>query len=298
MAAWDTLSIAQRSQLMNIYRGYGITSLSDMRRMYNESHPQLETSDTPIAPMYAKGGDKSTLNSPLYNSAHERAMYDRLRQRDLSNAQASGLLGNISVESYLNADLKQKNGPAYGLMQAEGARQKAMRNYDYVYEFGSGLSPEEQQQLDYIINEGIYKDTPGEWRHGKGYSRAKDARKAFLNTEDVNKAAMIVQNNFLRPGKPHTQRRQDMAEYYEDKYSRTFPYNLEEYKDSYLYSPHSEGGSIHIKPENRGKFTALKERTGHSASWFKAHGTPAQKKMAVFALNAKKWKHSHGGIKF
>ena len=48
---------------------------------------------------------------------------------------------------------------------------------------------------------------------------------------------------------------------------------------------------IYIKPANRGKFTALKKRTGHSASWFKAHGTPAQKKMAVFALNAKKWKH-------
>ena len=48
---------------------------------------------------------------------------------------------------------------------------------------------------------------------------------------------------------------------------------------------------IHIKPANHGKFTALKKRTGHSASWFKAHGTPAQKKMAVFALNAKKWKH-------
>lgn len=55
---------------------------------------------------------------------------------------------------------------------------------------------------------------------------------------------------------------------------------------------YSNGKSpIHIKPANRGKFTALKKRTGHSASWFKAHGTPAQKKMAVFALNAKKWKH-------
>ena len=58
------------------------------------------------------------------------------------------------------------------------------------------------------------------------------------------------------------------------------------------------GHKIHIKKANRGKFTALKKRTGHSASWFKAHGTPAQKKMAIFALNAKKWKHAHGGIKF
>lgn len=61
------------------------------------------------------------------------------------------------------------------------------------------------------------------------------------------------------------------------------------------YNEFSSGGKIHIKPKNRGKFTALKKRTGHSASWFKQHGTPAQKKMAVFALNARKWNHADGG---
>lgn len=61
------------------------------------------------------------------------------------------------------------------------------------------------------------------------------------------------------------------------------------------YNEFAKGGSIHIKPENRGKFTALKKRTGHSATWFKQHGTPAQKKMATFALNARKWKHGYGG---
>lgn len=57
-----------------------------------------------------------------------------------------------------------------------------------------------------------------------------------------------------------------------------------------------EGGSIYIKPENHGKFTALKERTGKSATWFKEHGTPTQKKMAVFELNSRKWKHNNGGF--
>lgn len=70
----------------------------------------------------------------------------------------------------------------------------------------------------------------------------------------------------------------------------------EEYKN---YYPKGEtfanGGKIHIKPSHRGKFTRLKERTGHSASWFKKNGTPAQKKMATFALNARKWKHGDGG---
>lgn len=54
-------------------------------------------------------------------------------------------------------------------------------------------------------------------------------------------------------------------------------------------------GGIFIKPENRGKFTALKERTGKSSTWYKEYGTPAQKKMATFSLNAAKWKHADGG---
>lgn len=52
-----------------------------------------------------------------------------------------------------------------------------------------------------------------------------------------------------------------------------------------------DGGSIHIKPENRGKFTALLKRTGKSASWFKEHGTPLQRKRATFALNSRHWSH-------
>lgn len=73
--------------------------------------------------------------------------------------------------------------------------------------------------------------------------------------------------------------------WFDDQYipawGQLLPNNFNKGKDS----------GIHIKPQNRGKFTALKKRTGKSASWFKAHGTPAQKKMATFALNARKWKH-------
>ena len=59
----------------------------------------------------------------------------------------------------------------------------------------------------------------------------------------------------------------------------------------YIYRRSLKNGGIYIKPSHRGRFTALKERTGHSTIWFKENGTPAQKKMATFALNAAKWKH-------
>ena len=62
-----------------------------------------------------------------------------------------------------------------------------------------------------------------------------------------------------------------------------------------MNNQYSDGGKIYIKPENRGKFISLKERTGKSATWFKEHGTPAQKKMATFALNSRHWSHDYGG---
>ena len=291
---------------MNLFRRNGVTSLSDMKRMYDQMTPLEQMNQdvlSPTAPIYKGGGDKETLNSPLYNSKSEAAMYRRLREKNLNNAQASALLGNPSVESYLNADLKQRKGPAYGIMQAEGARQKAMRNYDYIYEFGSGVSPEEQQQLDYIVNEGMMKDTPGEWRYGKGYNSAKAARKSFLGTDDVDKATSIVQNNYLRPGKPHSERRSAMANYYYDKYTDTFPYNMEEFEVP--FAEYKNGGGIHIKPSRKGTFTAAATKHGMGVQEFaskvlanKENYSSKMVKKAAFAKAASGWKHSHGGIKF
>lgn len=78
-------------------------------------------------------------------------------------------------------------------------------------------------------------------------------------------------------------------------------YNEQELIKAYNNSPvkknkYKNGGpSIHIKPENRGKFTTLQERTGKSATWFKENGTPAERKMATFAINARKWNKRKAG---
>ena len=48
---------------------------------------------------------------------------------------------------------------------------------------------------------------------------------------------------------------------------------------------------IHIKPENKGKFTQTMKRTGKSASELKHSSNPLTRKRATFALNARKWNH-------
>ena len=61
------------------------------------------------------------------------------------------------------------------------------------------------------------------------------------------------------------------------------------------------GSGIHIKKENRGKFTASAKRAGQSVQEYarsvlnNPNATPLQKKRANFARNAKAWKHQEGG---
>jgi hypothetical protein len=55
------------------------------------------------------------------------------------------------------------------------------------------------------------------------------------------------------------------------------------------YIPKSkQGGTIHIKPENKGKFTATKKATGKTTEELTHSKNPITKKRAIFAQNAKK----------
>ena len=59
------------------------------------------------------------------------------------------------------------------------------------------------------------------------------------------------------------------------------------------YNRIKEGKSgIHIDPENKGKFTATKERTGKSTEELTHSKNPLTRKRAIFAQNVKKWNHS------
>lgn len=64
----------------------------------------------------------------------------------------------------------------------------------------------------------------------------------------------------------------------------------------------AEGGPIHIKKENRGKFTESAKRAGMGVQEFARHVlankenySPLMRRRANFARNANKWKHDEGG---
>lgn len=54
--------------------------------------------------------------------------------------------------------------------------------------------------------------------------------------------------------------------------------------------------SIHIKPENKGKFTAYKKRTGKTTEEALHSKDPHVRKMAQFSKNASHWHHATGGL--
>ena len=59
---------------------------------------------------------------------------------------------------------------------------------------------------------------------------------------------------------------------------------------------YADGGPIYIKPENRGKFTETKRRTGKTTEELTHSKNPLTRKRAIFALNSRHWnKHSNGG---
>lgn len=72
---------------------------------------------------------------------------------------------------------------------------------------------------------------------------------------------------------------------------------LLKYDEFFLYK---KGGKsdIHIKKKNKGKFTSYcgGQVTGDCIAKAKASGNPTLIKRAVFAQNARKWKHRQGGL--
>ena len=82
---------------------------------------------------------------------------------------------------------------------------------------------------------------------------------------------------------------------YQNLYPNTGEY---EFGGNYVMEQPLEykSGGIYINPKNRGKFNALKKRTGKTTAQLTHSSNPLTRKRAIFAQNARKWKHDEGGL--
>lgn len=123
-----------------------------------------------------------------------------------------------------------------------------------------------ESQINYYINQYLP-------------SKEKSFKIENLNNKDINSA---VEYLFKMQGTK-----------FDPKQTTTMKKRAEFFKNSKF----ENGGkmSIHIKPENRGKFNATKKRTGKTTEELTHSKNPLTRKRAIFSQNAKKWKHANGG---
>ena len=116
---------------------------------------------------------------------------------------AKGFAGNFAVESGFDAGINEidplveGSRGGFGLYQTTGPRRVGMENYLAERELPLN---DPYGQLDFLLHELDTTET-----------RARDA---ILGAEDVDQAARLVSEKFLRPGIPHLDRRINAAREY------------------------------------------------------------------------------------
>ena len=291
---WAQLSQGEKAELLGIYTRQGYNDLASIIAHYNSCGGKLykDGGDTDdgiylgeLQPAIIKPNpvavrlytDPITKRTPITHSSLEMSEMDPVLGAGHSFFVSKG--SNDPTYSLLYRNCSDATGEILeaisgqdftsGITTPFGVRRKAREVFGNYPGYFEGVGPD--YGADSPRSTVQYFEIP--WYD---YRVARDVA-TKRRAESLDKEAR-------KAGIPDEKREEIIQYIYND--SPLLPYRLNE---------EASGGRIHIKPENRGKFTALKKRTGHSASWFKAHGTPAQKKMAVFALNAKKWNHADGG---
>lgn len=135
-------------------------------------------------------------------------------------------------------------------------------------------------------------DTWGNTALGTGFSNSYIGKDGWFSTKAKRKA-----NNLREQLNEANLFALDTLQNNADNITETTMNNLEANYAALggFLNQYSDGGSIYIKPENRGKFNATKKRTGKTTEELTHSKNPLTRKRAIFAQNAKKWRHEDGG---
>lgn len=124
---------------------------------------------------------------------------------------------------------------------------------------------------------------------GKGIRKLKSKVERIIEGTEIDGASV----HSFAP----TQTKKKTEEDYDSEFSEVLrkDRNSKKYQMENLYPvypiPSYKDGGIHIKKKNRGKFNALKKRTGKSTEELTHSKNPLTRKRAIFAQNAAKWNH-------
>lgn len=131
------------------------------------------------------------------------------------------------------------------------------------------------------------------WGVGKGIKKLKSKVGRIVEGTEIDGASV----HSFAPTQTKKKTKKKTEEDYDSEFSEVLrkDRNSKKYQMENLYPvypiPSYKDGGIHIKKKNRGKFNALKKRTGKSTEELTHSKNPLTRKRAIFAQNAAKWNH-------
>lgn len=124
--------------------------------------------------------------------------YNILNARtDLNKYQKAAIAANVAHESYFNPTQKQIGGPAFGILQYEGDRQKEYKQFINNPKYKNNLM---KASIDYLYSTMIGNpDTQKHWNAGRKYNSAREAYYSFKNAKDLRTAMDSSFYGYVRP---------------------------------------------------------------------------------------------------
>ena len=133
---------------------------------------------------------------------NKQSVIDLLKEKGYSDAAIAGIIGNIDVETGGSFDYqqKQKKGAGYGLFQFD-----FLKKHYKKWLKDNELKDSPQAQVDFF-HDTVY----GKSQNIIGKTTARKVQ-AALQQEDPQQIATDLSEMWLKPGKPHIERRQRAA---------------------------------------------------------------------------------------
>lgn len=151
--------------------------------------------------------------SPANKSEFGNAYMNLLTQSGMSKSQAAALTGHLEVESdSFRADTEYAPN-AYGtrgrghLQWTDTGNSGGRRTNFESFASSKGLDPKSFEANSQFLLSEMQGNHGNHWTNGGSYQ-------GFLNTGSLEEASAYLQNNYIRPGVPHTERRLGAARNY------------------------------------------------------------------------------------
>lgn len=304
----------------------------DQKKLYNIPIPHnvnpndqgyLTTSPGGIDPNILAKKKKIT-SSPAYDISGNIASINHPQGSNISNFNQGGEVSSY----YINGlDFKTKGMQDGGQLSSveklsllkERNKKRDSVNVSLTNQYPKDYNKVNLGMLNYFQNEpkkyqnlmkkakgGVIKDDMGYW-NPKNHGKVVEINSPNITMQGVSEPLLGIDNTgnhqMMYPGNNYSFSGSKVTEFPIDEITKGSKQDKGQLKKLRQLTDFSNNNNmeqaesgIHINPKNKGKFNALKKKTGKSTEELTHSKNPLTRKRAIFAQNASHWKHENGGL--